>query len=123
MPVRLSQGPVSWTVQKYSADVQHDGVSQAVPRAKIAQGGVCLKSRNLCKKATKVVSKTRGACIQAAVGNLSHEKDLLFRLSLNKINTTLSRYWFDLRLDDEDFVQCRIVSSAILGKYFTSMWM
>ena len=28
----------------------------------------------------------------------------LMRDNLNKINTTLSHYWFDLRLDDEDFV-------------------
>jgi hypothetical protein len=41
----------------------------------------------LCRKyfatePTKVGSKTRGSCIPAAVGNLWHEKDLLFRLSL-----------------------------------------
>jgi len=42
----------------------------------------CLKFRNLSKTATKVISKTRGSCIRALVGNLWHEKDLLFRLSL-----------------------------------------
>jgi len=63
MPVRLSQGAVSWAVQKYSTDVQPDGVGQPVPRAKITQAGVYLKPQNLPKTATKVVSKTQVSCM------------------------------------------------------------
>ena len=47
MPVRLSQGAVSWTVQKYRANVQPDGAGQPLPHAATVETVARLKGRKI----------------------------------------------------------------------------